>query len=175
MLESAVGLHEPVENLLPGMPERRVPEIVGEHDRLRQILVQAQRASDGAGNLGALHRVGEPRPVVVALVVHEDLGLVFEAAKRRRMDDPVPVSLEGGAERVLGFGVLAAARTRTARRPGSEQVAFASLVFLPTHAHGLPRSHGSSGNAPGPVRWYIDGRKGGQGMHPERAPVGRPS
>ena len=46
---------------------------------------------------------------MVALVRHEDLRLVGEAAERRRMDDPVAVALEIGAGRRKGFGLKATA------------------------------------------------------------------
>src|SRR5262249_19025149 len=52
----------------------------------------------------------EARAVVVALVVHEDLGLVLEPAERARVDDAVAVALERHAEGVLGLRVPAAAR-----------------------------------------------------------------
>jgi hypothetical protein len=49
--------------------------------------------------------VGETDPVVVALRRHEDLGLVLETPERLGVDDPVPIGLEDGAERV---GILLA-------------------------------------------------------------------
>ena len=39
-----------VERLLAGVPERRVAHVVAEADRLGQILVQAQRPRDAAGD-----------------------------------------------------------------------------------------------------------------------------
>ena len=39
MLESAVPLHALRQHLLAGMAKRRMPEIVRERDRFRQILV----------------------------------------------------------------------------------------------------------------------------------------
>ena len=55
-----------VEHLLADVPERRVPEVVAEADRLDQVLVQAQRPGDRPRDRGDLERVGEPRAVVVA-------------------------------------------------------------------------------------------------------------
>ena len=46
-----------LECFLPRVPEGRMPEIVAESDRLRQILVQAQRPGDTARNAGGLKRV----------------------------------------------------------------------------------------------------------------------
>src|SRR6478672_7576572 len=64
-----------VECFLARVPEGRMPEIVTESDRLRQILVQAQRPGDTARNAGGLERV-------------------LEAAERLRVDDPVAIPLE---------------------------------------------------------------------------------
>ena len=93
-----------VERLLAGMPERRVPRVVAEPDRLDEILVQPERPRDDARDRGRLERVGHPRAVVVALGVDEDLRLPLQPAKRLRVDDPVAVALERRphAARLLG-------------------------------------------------------------------------
>ena len=103
VVEAAVALHQAREHPLAGVPERRVAEVVREHDRLGEILVQAQRARDRARDLGALERVREAVPVVIALVVDEDLRLVLEAPERARVHDAVAVALEGGAVGMLGL------------------------------------------------------------------------
>src|SRR5436305_1971805 len=50
VIEPAVVLHASPEHLLTGMPKGRVPEIMGERDRVRQVLVQSQRARDGGAD-----------------------------------------------------------------------------------------------------------------------------
>ena len=85
------------QRLLAGMAEGRVAEIVRQRHRLGQILVQRQHPRDRARDLGHLERMGQPGAVIVAFVLHEDLGLVLETAKGGRMDDPVAVALVGGA------------------------------------------------------------------------------
>jgi len=52
----------------------------------------AEHPGDRTADLGRLQAVRQPGPVVVALVVDEDLGLVLEAAERGAVDDPVPVA-----------------------------------------------------------------------------------
>src|SRR5580765_4013196 len=54
-------------------------------------------------DLRHLERMGEARPVVVALVIDEDLRLVLEPPERGRMDDAVAVALERAARRVLAL------------------------------------------------------------------------
>ena len=99
------------------MAERRVAEIVRQRQRLGQILVERQRAGDAARDLRHFEAVGEPRAVMIALVIDEDLGLVLQAAERGRMDDAVAVALEAGAGRALGLGMEpAAALLRGGRR-----------------------------------------------------------
>ena len=55
-----------------------------------------------------LDRVGQARPVVVPLVIDEDLGLVFEPAERAAVDDAVAVALVGRTVVVLGLGMTPA-------------------------------------------------------------------
>jgi hypothetical protein len=56
--------------------------------------LRLQRARDGAGDLGHLDAVRQAGAEQIALVVDEDLRLVFKPAKSRRMHDPVAVALE---------------------------------------------------------------------------------
>ena len=120
-----------VEHRLADVPERRVPQVVPEADRLREVLVQPQRARHVAGDPAGLERVGEARAVVVALGGDEHLGLVLEPAEGLGVDDPVAVALEGRA--VAGVLLRAIAREpgRSARRaataPGSSRRIVRSL------------------------------------------------
>ena len=93
-----------VQRLLADMAERRVTEVVPEPDRLDQILVEPQRAGDGARDLGHLERVREPRAVVVAGRGDEHLRLVLEPAERLAVDDPIAVALERRAQPAVGLG-----------------------------------------------------------------------
>ena len=99
MIEAAEGREALVERALAGMAERRMTEIVGKRQRLGEILVEAERAGERAGDLRHFEGVGEPRAVVVALVEDEDLRLVLEPAEGGRVDDAVAVA----AERRCGF------------------------------------------------------------------------
>ena len=67
-----------IERALAGMAEGRMAEIVGKRQRLGQVLVDAKRARDRAGDLRHFEAVGEARAVMIALVIDEDLGLVVE-------------------------------------------------------------------------------------------------
>ena len=112
VLEAAEVAHALVERVLARVAERRVAEVVREADRLDEILVQAQRARDRAGDLRDLERVREPRAVEVALVVDEHLRLVDETAERRGVNDAVAIALELRAQRRRRLGMPAAARVR---------------------------------------------------------------
>ena len=99
-----------VEHVLADVPERRVAEVVAEPDRLREVLVEPQRARHRARDLRRLERVGEPRAVVVALRRDEHLGLVLEPAERLAVHDPVAVALERRAQAAVLLGPLAVGR-----------------------------------------------------------------
>ena len=103
-----------VERLLARMPERRVPHVVAEPDRLHEVLVQPQRPSHDARDRGRLERVRHPRAVVVALGVDEDLRLALQPPERLRVDDAVAVALERRADARLLLRTLAALRLERA-------------------------------------------------------------
>src|SRR5690242_17254052 len=111
MLEAAMIAHACIQRILPRMPERRVAQIMRERNRLGQILVQSQRARDRACDLRNFQTVREARAEMVAFVVDEDLGLVFEPAKRRGMYDAVAVALKVAASLGRRFRYPPTART----------------------------------------------------------------
>ena len=112
VVEAAPLLHLLVERVLAGVAERRVAEIVHQRHRLGEVLVAAQRSRQGSRDLRHLDRMGEPRPVVIALIGDEDLRLVLQPAKGSRVDDAVAVALERRARRAFRLVVEAAARAR---------------------------------------------------------------
>ena len=99
VVEAAMLGHAGVERVLAGMPKGRVPKVVAERDGLGEVVVELERASEGARDLRHLDRVGEAGAEMIALVIDEHLGLVGEAAESGRMDDPVAVALEVGPRR----------------------------------------------------------------------------
>src|SRR5215213_2965628 len=96
-----------VEHLLARVAEGRMAEIVAERDRLGEVLVQPERASDAARDPARLQRVREPGAVVVALRRDEDLRLVLEAPEWLRVHDPVAIALERRAMVGVRLGLLA--------------------------------------------------------------------
>src|SRR5437764_890949 len=89
---------------LAQMAEGRVAEVVAEADRLGEVLVETQRPGHRARDLRDLEGVGQARPVVVALGRHEHLRLVLEPPERLAVHDPVPIALEGSAQRAVLLG-----------------------------------------------------------------------
>ena len=85
-------------------------QVVGQADGFDQVFVGAQGDGDGAPDLGHFQGVGQAGAVVIALVVDEHLGFVFQAAEGGGVQDAVAVALEGGAEGGFVFGEFAAAR-----------------------------------------------------------------
>jgi hypothetical protein len=94
VVEAAERRQAGIERALARMTERRVAEIMGERQGLGEVFMETERARDGAGDLGHFQRMGQAGAVVVALMEHEDLGLVLEAAEGGRMDDAVGVAAE---------------------------------------------------------------------------------
>jgi hypothetical protein len=122
VVEAAVGRHHLPQRVLAGVAEGRMAEVMGERQGLRHVLVQIEGAADRAGNLRDLQAVGQARAEVVALVVHEDLGLVLEPTERRGVDDPIPVPLEAGSGGAFRLGVESTAALLRPRGIGSQLV-----------------------------------------------------
>ncbi len=123
--EGLLGVLEPAaerlrQDTLADVAERRVAEVVAERDRLGQVLVQPERASERPGDLSDLERVRETHPVVVADRREEDLRLVLEPSERLAVNDAVTVALEVGAERDRAPRAAPApsSRRRASRAPG---------------------------------------------------------
>ena len=74
---SSISSHD----LLAGVAEGRVAQVVAERDGLGEVLVQPQRPGDGPGDAGHLQGVRQPGAVVVALRGDEHLGLVLQPAE----------------------------------------------------------------------------------------------
>jgi len=53
-----------------------MPEVVGESERFGQILVETERSADRARNLRYLETMGQPGPVMIALMIDEYLRLM---------------------------------------------------------------------------------------------------
>ena len=109
------------------MTERAVPEIVGERDGLREVLVQSEGARRGAGDLRDLERVREPAAEMIALVADEHLGFVLEAAERGAVHDAIAVALERAAQRIFGLGMAPPPTALRMARVGGERPAGAAV------------------------------------------------
>src|SRR5216110_2718039 len=85
--------------------------------------------------------MSEPRPQMIAGPVQENLGLIFQAAKGPRMNDPRPVALELRPEDVPRLGIFSAARFAGLLGKGRQDADLVGLHLLPRFP-GLPRAHG---------------------------------
>ncbi len=71
-------------------------QVVRQADGLDQVLVGPQGPGERPPDLGDLQRVRQAGAVVVAFVVDEDLGLVFQTAEGGGVQDAIAVALEDG-------------------------------------------------------------------------------
>ncbi|MNI19250.1 hypothetical protein D3C73_726820 [compost metagenome] len=109
VVEAAEGLHLLVQLVLARVAERRVAQVVGQGDRLGQVVVEPERVGQRPRNLRHLQAVRQPGAVVVAFMRHEDLGLLLQAAEGGGVDDAVAVAGEGGAGAAGGLENMATA------------------------------------------------------------------
>ena len=103
VIKAAEGGHELVELALAGVAKRCVAKVMGQGQGFGEILIEAEYAGNRPCYLGNLDRMGKPGAVVVALVIHENLGLMLQSPEGGRVNYPVAVALKGGARRTLGF------------------------------------------------------------------------
>src|SRR5207244_9136802 len=101
-----------------GMAERRMAEVVGEAQRLGEVLVEAEGARHAPADLRDFDRMSQAHPEMVAVGGDENLSLVAQAAEGDAVDDPVAVALEyvaGDARAAIRFSKGPAARLRGLR------------------------------------------------------------
>ena len=101
--------HGCVECLFASMAKRRMAKIVNKRERFGEIHIEAKRAGNGTGNLRNFNGVREPVAEVVGIAASKNLGLIFKAAKRSRVNDAIPVALKIVTVRVLRFRKAASA------------------------------------------------------------------
>ena len=96
-----VCLQAAVEGLLAGVAEGRMADVVGQGEGLGQFDIEAERAGEGAGDLGDLKGVGEAAAEMVGGRVRraagEDLGLAGETTEGAGVQDASRVAGEGRA------------------------------------------------------------------------------
>ncbi len=83
VLEAARAGHQFPQGRLAGVAERRMAHVVREGHRLREVLVQVERAGQRPGDLGHLQGMRQAGPEEIALVRQEDLRLVLQPTERR--------------------------------------------------------------------------------------------
>ena len=130
VVEAAGCRHGGVERALAGMAERRMAEIVSQRQTLGQIFIHAKRAGERAGDLRHFEAVGQPRAVMIAFVIDEDLGLVVQPAEGGRMQDAVAVARirrAGIGRRLVDQPPTAAARLDGIGRKHGHGAAFAGF------------------------------------------------
>ena len=111
-----------------------------QRQRLGQILVEPERAGQRARDLLHFQGMRQPGAVMIALVEHEDLGLVLQAAEGGRMDDAVAIAPE----------IVAAGARRLRHEPPPAQ----------GRVGGKGRARGGLDRHIGPcLRWRSAGRK----------------
>jgi hypothetical protein len=125
VLESTMVSHARIQGILSGMAERRVTEIVREADCLNKGLVDSKCARNGSRDLRNFQRVRQPGSIQIAFVIDENLRLVHQAAKCRRVNNsvPVPVILAAiGRRRLTESSTLAGRLVRRIRREISGRI-----------------------------------------------------
>src|SRR5689334_23307123 len=113
------------------MAKRRMAEVVTKRDGFGQILVESERAGDRSTDGGDFDRVSEACPQMVARPVQKDLRLIFEAAKRSRVNDSRPVALKFRSIGMTRFGILPPSRIARLLSKRQQDGTFGRLHLFP--------------------------------------------
>src|SRR5262249_43126198 len=122
-----------IKRAFAGMAERRMAKIVSQRQRLGQIFVKPQPPRQRARDLRDFKRVGEPRPVMIALVENENLGFVLQSAEGGGMDDAVAIAAKSAAALARRFGMkpaAAAVRVAGIRCAGKSQIHWVCTAWV---------------------------------------------
>jgi hypothetical protein len=63
---------------------------------LGKLLIQPQATRNRLADLGNFERVGKAGPVIISLMIDENLGLVLKTPESGRVDNSVSVAFESG-------------------------------------------------------------------------------
>ena len=116
--KKAVLPHDRVERAFPGMPERWMPDVMNQRERLHQVNTESKLCCDCAGDLRNFERVGQAIAKVIGITAGEYLRLGLKPSERPGVNDSVAITLEVIA---VGMGLLrVAASTRVLHRVACE-------------------------------------------------------
>src|SRR5207249_3713747 len=135
VIESAIFGHADVQRLLTRVAKWRVPEVVGQRDRFRQILLQAELPGDGPADLCNLKAVRQTGAVVVVGHGGQHLRFAHETAEGGCVDNPLAVALKEWAKWVFWLRNSAAATRASRHRIWGEQE-FVALQAIGRREHG---------------------------------------
>ncbi len=100
-----VPLQAFIQRAFPGVPERRVADVVDQRQRLCQVLVQPQRLGHAARDLYHFDGVRQPAAKMVGGAAGKHLRLARQPAKRARLHNPFAVPLERRPRRPFRRGM----------------------------------------------------------------------
>lgn len=95
VIEAVVkAAHLSIEFAFTSVAKRRMPDIMAKRQGFGQVFLEMQGGSGSASDLRYLDGMGETSPEMIREFRGENLGLVFEAAKRSCMNDAIAIALE---------------------------------------------------------------------------------
>ena len=120
VIKTLEGLHACVELIFTRMTKWRMTKIMGQRQRFGEVFIKTERSRHAAGDLGDFQRMCESGAVMIALVGHENLCFLLQAAKGGRVNDAVAIPLKrrtGGGWRLFKIATTAVFEAR--RKHGS--------------------------------------------------------
>src|SRR5580704_17040645 len=90
----SIFLQAAIQRTFPGVAKRRVSDVMHLRKCLGQVRIESQRGRNLPRNLCDLDRMRQPAAKVIRCAACKNLCLSCEPAKRPRLNDTIPVTLE---------------------------------------------------------------------------------
>jgi hypothetical protein len=91
---AAMPLQTTVKRPLPGMPKRRMSDVMDQCKRLGQIFLQPERSCNRPRNLRNLNGMGQSAAKVIGRAARKDLRLPRKPPKGASLHNPLPIPLK---------------------------------------------------------------------------------
>src|ERR1700733_15617139 len=112
--------HRCIQRLLPGMPKRRMPNVMHQRQCLDQIRIETKLRGNRTRYLRDLNRVGEAVAKMIGVPPRKDLRLRLESTKRPGMHHAIAIALKVIAVKMRRLRMAASTRLLHVHRIVSE-------------------------------------------------------
>ena len=131
MFKASVTFHQPIQNILPRVTKRWMTQVMRQSYSFRKVFIKLKGFTNRTGNLRDFKGVGKTSSVIIAFMVDEYLGFIFQPSECRCVDDSIAVSLKPSPNLMFLFPMLASFALSAFHRVGGQGLNFKLFEILP--------------------------------------------